>query len=392
MVRKLNEMVKYIGVDDIDLDLFENQYYLPHGMAYNSYLILDEKVALLDTTDSRTADKWKSSLMEGLEGRVPDYLIIQHLEPDHSALIKWVIDQFPNITLVGSARVFTMLPQFFEDIKLRSVLAVKDGDTLDLGSHKLQFFTAPMVHWPEVIVSYDIKDEALYSADAFGKFGALSECGFYGSEDVDWPTEARRYYFNIVGKYGAQVQSLLKKCASLKIARIRPLHGPVLEYEVENYLELYDIWSSYRSESEGVFVVCASIHGGTMKAAEYIVEKLQEKGVMVTLCDLCHSDISESIGNAFKHSRMVLCASSYDGNLFTPMYNFLHILQLKGFCKRKVAIVENGSWAPSAGRVMKEMLSTMKEVEIVDPMVTLKSTLKNADKETLDRLIENISI
>ncbi len=392
MVRKLNEMVKYIGVDDIDLDLFENQYYLPHGMAYNSYLILDEKVALLDTTDSRTADKWKSSLMEGLEGRVPDYLIIQHLEPDHSALIKWVIDQFPNITLVGSARVFTMLPQFFEDIELHSTLAVKDGDILDLGSHKLQFFTAPMVHWPEVIVSYDIKDEALYSADAFGKFGALSECGFYGSEDVDWATEARRYYFNIVGKYGAQVQALLKKCANLKISRIRPLHGPMLEYETENYIELYDIWSSYRSESEGVFVVCASIHGGTMKAAEYIVEKLQEKGVMVTLCDLCHSDISESIGNAFKHSHMVLCASSYDGNLFTPMYNFLHILQLKGFCKRKVAIVENGSWAPSAGRVMKEMLSTMKEVEIVDPMVTLKSTLKNADKETLDRLIENISI
>ncbi|HCY73168.1 MAG TPA: flavodoxin [Rikenellaceae bacterium] len=390
MVRKLNEMVKYIGVDDIDLDLFENQYYLPHGMAYNSYLILDEKVALLDTTDSRTSGKWKDALLEGLEGRVPDYLIIQHLEPDHSALIKWVIERFPNITLVGSARVFSMLPQFFEDIELHSTLTVKDGDILDLGTHKLQFFTAPMVHWPEVIVSYDITDEALYSADAFGKFGALSECGFYGSEDVDWAAEARRYYFNIVGKYGVQVQTLLKKCANLKISRIRPLHGPMLEYETENYLELYDIWSSYRSESEGVFVICASIHGGTMKAAEYIVEKLQENGEMVTLCDLCHCDISESIGNAFKHSRLVLCASSYDGSLFTPMYNFLHILQLKGFCKRKVAIVENGSWAPSAGRVMKEMLSCMKDIEIVEPMVTLKSTMKSTDKELLDNLIENI--
>lgn len=285
-----------------------------------------------------------------------------------------------------------MLPQFFEGFEVRNALAVKDGDKLELGSHSLTFVTAPMVHWPEVIMTYDSTDAALYSADAFGKFGALSACGFTGSEDKDWACEARRYYFNIVGKYGGPVQTVLKKLAGLEIKSIRSLHGPILDGETEKYLHLYDIWSSYRSECEGVFIACASIYGGTMKAAQYIAEELRKKGVKVSLSDLCDSDMAENVGNAFKYSKMVLAASSYDGGLFTPMYDFLHRLQIKGYCKRKVAFVENGSWAPSAGRVMREMLSSMKELDLRETTVTIKSTVKSTDIEALDALVNDIAL
>ena len=388
MVRNLSDKVRYIGVDDLDLDLFESQYIVPDGMAYNSYVILDDKVAVLDTADARKADDWKANLKEALDGRQPDYLVVHHMEPDHSALIAWALDEFPSLTLVPSAKAIQMLEQFFEGIQLEGrTLAVNEGSELELGEHKLRFIGAPMVHWPEVMVSFDEADGALYSADAFGKFGALSKCGFYGRDDDDWSCEGRRYYFNIVGKYGAPVRTLLGKIAALPVKTIRPLHGPVLEDNLSEYINLYTIWSNYAVETQGVFIACASIHGGTMVAAEKLAEILRAKGVeRVVVSDLCRSDIAENVEDAFRHSVMVCCASSYDAGLFTPMYDFLHRLQIKGYCNRKVALVENGSWAPSAGRVMKEMLSAMSGIEIVEPMVTIRSRMKSTDIPALEDL------
>ena len=392
MIKNLSDKVKYIGVDDLDLDLFESQYIVPEGMAYNSYVILDEKVAILDTADARKADEWKQNLQEALGGRKPDYLVVHHMEPDHSALISWVLDEFPSLTLVASAKAIQMLSQFFENINLDGrTLAVKEGSELELGEHKLRFIGAPMVHWPEVMVSFDEADGALYSADAFGKFGALSKCGFYGRDDEDWSCEGRRYYFNIVGKYGAPVRTMLGKVAGLAVKTIRPLHGPILEDNLSEFINLYTIWSNYAVETEGVFIACASIHGGTMVAAEKLAEILRAKGVQrVVVSDLCRSDIAENVEDAFRHSVMVCCASSYDAGLFTPMYDFLHRLQIKGYCNRKVAIVENGSWAPSAGRVMKEMLSAMNGIEIVEPMVTIRSRMKQADIPALESLADSL--
>ena len=388
MVRNLNDKVKYIGVDDLDLDLFESQYIVPEGMAYNSYVILDEKVAVLDTADARKADEWKANLKESLSGCEPDYLVVHHMEPDHSALIAWALAEFPALTVVASAKAIQMLEQFFEGINLEGrTLAVKEGSELELGEHKLRFIGAPMVHWPEVMVSFDEADGALYSADAFGKFGALSKCGFYGRDDEDWSCEGRRYYFNIVGKYGAPVRTLLGKIAQLPVKTIRPLHGPILEDNLSEYINLYSIWSNYAVETQGVFIACASIHGGTMAAAEKLAEILRAKGAQrVVVSDLCRSDIAENVEDAFRHSVMVCCASSYDAGLFTPMYDFLHRLQIKGYCNRKVALVENGSWAPSAGRVMKEMLSAMNGIEIVEPMVTIRSRMKSTDIPALEDL------
>ena len=388
MIKNLSDKVKYIGVDDLDLDLFESQYIVPDGMAYNSYVILDDKVAILDTADVRKASEWKQNLQEALAGRQPDYLVVHHMEPDHSALIAWALESYPSLTVVASAKAIQMFSQFFEDIKIEGrTLAVKEGSILELGSHSLKFIGAPMVHWPEVMVSFDEADGALYSADAFGKFGALSKCGFYGRDDDDWSCEARRYYFNIVGKYGAPVRTLLGKVAGLPVKTIRPLHGPILEDNLSEYLNLYNIWSNYAVETEGVFIACASIHGGTMVAAEKLAEILRAKGVeRVVVSDLCRSDIAENVEDAFRHSIMVCCASSYDAGLFTPMYDFLHRLQIKGYCNRRVALVENGSWAPSAGRVMKEMLSSMSGIEIVEPMVTIKSRMKQADILELESL------
>jgi flavorubredoxin len=314
------------------------------------------------------------------------------MEPDHSALIAWVLAEYPSLTLIASAKAIQMLGQFFEDLNIDGrTLAVKEGSELELGEHKLRFIGAPMVHWPEVMVSFDEADGALYSADAFGKFGALSKCGFYGRDDDDWACEARRYYFNIVGKYGAPVRTLLEKTLQLPIRSIRPLHGPILEDNLSEYIDLYKIWSSYAVETDGIFIACASIHGGTMAAAQKLAEILRAKGAgRVEVSDLCRSDFAENVEDAFRHSKLVLAASSYDAGVFTPMYEFLHRLQIKGFCNRKVAIVENGSWAPSAGRVMKEMLSAMNGIEIVDPMVTIRSRMKQADIPALESLADAI--
>ncbi len=388
MVKNLNDKVRYIGCDDLELDLFESQYIVPEGMAYNSYLILDDKVAIMDTADARKSDEWKANLREALAGRKPDYLVVHHMEPDHSALIEWVLKEYPSLTLVASAKAIQMLGQFFEGIQIEGrTLAVKEGSELELGEHKLRFIGAPMVHWPEVMVSFDEADGALYSADAFGKFGALGKCGFYGRDDDDWACEARRYYFNIVGKYGGPVRTLLDKTGKLAIRTIRPLHGPILEDNLSEYIDLYNIWSSYAVETEGIFIACASIHGGTMAAAQKLAEILRAKGARrVEVSDLCRSDFAENVEDAFRHSKLVVAASSYDAGVFTPMYEFLHRLQIKGFCNRKVGIIENGSWAPSAGRVMKEMLSTMSNIEIVEPMVTIRSRMKAADIPALDSL------
>ena len=392
MVKKLNDKVRYIGCDDLDLDLFESQYILPEGMAYNSYLILDDKVAIMDTADARKADEWKSNLKEALAGRQPDYLVVHHMEPDHSAVIEWVLNEYPALTLVASAKAIQMLGQFFENLNDEGrTLPVKEGFVLELGEHKLRFIGAPMVHWPEVMVTFDEADGALYSADALGKFGALSKCGFYGRDDDDWSCEARRYYFNIVGKYGSPVRTLLDKTAQLPIKTIRPLHGPILEDNLDEYLGLYKTWSNYAVETEGIFIACASIHGGTMVAAEKLAEILRAKGAeRVVVSDLCRSDFAENVEDAFRHSKLVLAASSYDAGVFTPMYEFLHRLQIKGFCNRKVGIIENGSWAPSAGRVMKEMLSSMSGIEIVEPMVTIRSRMKQSDIPALDSLADAI--
>lgn len=392
MVTKLTDTVRYIGADDLDLDLFESQYIVPQGMSYNSYVILDDKVAVMDTADVRKADEWKANLKEALDGRQPDYLVVHHLEPDHSALIEWVLREYPSVTVVASAKAIQMLPQFFEDIELDGrTLAVKEGSELSLGSHCLRFVAAPMVHWPEVMVSFDELDGALYSADAFGKFGALSKCGFYGRDDDDWACEARRYYFNIVGKFGGPVRTLLDKTTALAIRTIRPLHGPILEDNLEEYLGLYKIWSRYDVETDGIFIACASIHGGTLAAAHKLADILRAKGAeRVVVSDLCRSDFAENVEDAFRHSKLVLAASSYDGGVFTPMYEFLHRLQIKGYCNRKVAILENGSWAPSAGRVMKEMVGDMSNIELVDPMVTIRSRMKKSDIPALENLADAI--
>ncbi len=392
MTVSLNSTVKYIGVDDLDLDLFESQYVVPEGMSYNSYVILDDRIAIMDTADIRKEGQWKANLAEALGGRKPDYLVVHHMEPDHSALVAWVLDEYPGITLVTSAKAVQMLGQFFEGIGLEGrTKVVKEGDILELGAHSLRFYAAPMVHWPEVMVSFDAADGALYSADAFGKFGALSKCGFYGRDDDDWACEGRRYYFNIVGKYGAQVQALLKKLSPLPVKTIRPLHGPVLEDDLGQYISLYDTWSKYAPESEGVFIACASIHGGTLAAAEKLADILRAKGAKkVVLSDLCRSDVAENVEDAFRYPTMVIAASSYDAGLFTPMYEFLHRLQIKGYSNRRVAIVENGSWAPSAAKVMVEMVGAMKGIELVDQVVTIRSRMKASDIPALESLADAV--
>ena len=390
MIKQITPDIRYIGVDDLDLDLFEGQYDLPEGMAYNSYLILDQKVAVMDTVDSRKGEEWLAQLEEALDGRKPDYLVAHHMEPDHSGTILELAKRYPEMKIVATAKALTFLGQFFEGVTFNS-LAVKEGDTLELGTHTLRFYTAAMVHWPEVMVSFDEKDKVLFAADAFGKFGALSKCGYFGEEDGDWACEARRYYFNICGKYGAPVQVLLKKVLPLQPAVIAPLHGPILRKDLGTYVDLYETWSSYGVETEGVFVACASIHGGTLAVAERLKEILLAKGCpKVAFSDLTRDDMAEAVEDAFRYGRMVLCAASYDGGLFTPAYNFLHTLQMKSWQKRKVAIVENGTWAPSAGKVMKELFGAMKEVEIVGDPVTIRSRMKESDLPALEALAEEI--
>lgn len=388
----LGNNVFYIGVDDTKSDLFESQYIIPEGISYNSYLIADTKVAVMDTADDVMAEEWKSNLREALNGRQPDYLVVHHMEPDHSALAKWVLDEWPTAKIVASAKAIQMLPQFFEGINLEGrTVVVKEGDLLDLGNHKLRFFAAPMVHWPEVMVSFDESDGVLYSADAFGKFGALGNCGFYGRDDQDWSCEARRYYFNIVGKYGNQVTALLKKLSPLPIMAIRALHGPLLEDDLQTYLNLYTTWSSYGIETPGIFVAVASIHGATLEAANRFAEILREKGApKVVVSDLCRSDFAENVEDAFRYSHLVVAASSYDGGVFTPMHEFLHRLKIKGYSNRTVGIIENGSWAPCAARAMREVFDTMKNLRVVEPVVTIRSRMKSTDLSALEGLADSL--
>ena len=382
----ISDKIKYIGVDDTTLDLFESQYAVPDGVSYNSYVILDDKTAIMDTVDKRGMKDWENNLLNALDGRNADYVIIQHMEPDHAGSLARLIELFPEITVVGNAKTFVMINQFFENINIKNSLTVKEGDTLNLGSHTLTFVMAPMVHWPEVMVTYESSEKVLFSADGFGKFGALSL-----TENADWACEARRYYFNIVGKYGAPVQTLLKKASALDIKTICPLHGPVLSDNLGYYLDLYNTWSSYQPESKGVFIAYASIHGNTAYAAEQFAEMLRNKGVdNVVITDLSRCDIAEAVEDAFRYDRMVLAAASYDAGVFPIMQDFLHHLQAKAYQNRTVGLIENGSWAPTAAKTMRNILETMKNITIVEPVVTIKSVLKATDIPALEQLADAI--
>lgn len=382
----ISDKIKYIGVDDTTLDLFESQYAVPDGVSYNSYVILDDKTAIMDTVDKRGMKDWENNLLNALDGRNADYVIIQHMEPDHAGSLARLIELFPEITVVGNAKTFVMINQFFENINIKNSLTVKEGDTLNLGSHTLTFVMAPMVHWPEVMVTYESSEKVLFSADGFGKFGALSL-----TKNADWACEARRYYFNIVGKYGAPVQTLLKKASALDIKTICPLHGPVLSDNLGYYLDLYNTWSSYQPESKGVFIAYASIHGNTAYAAEQFAEMLRNKGVdNVVITDLSRCDIAEAVEDAFRYDRMVLAAASYDAGVFPIMQDFLHHLQAKAFQNRTVGLIENGSWAPTAAKTMRNILETMKNITIVEPVVTIKSVLKATDIPALEQLADAI--
>lgn len=381
----ITKNIRYIGVDDTTLDLFEGQYIIPNGISYNSYLILDEKVAIMDTVDARKGKEWWKNLEAALEGRTPNYLVVQHMEPDHASLVAEVMERFPNLQVVATQRALQMMPLFFEgaDFSNRSI-AVGEGDTLALGTYTLRFFLAPMVHWPEVMVSLEETEGILFAADAFGKFGALCH-------EEDWACEARRYYFNICGKYGVQVQALLKKLTGASITTICPLHGPILTENLGYYIGLYDTWSKYEPETEGVFIAYASIHGGTAKAAHKLAEILREKGApKVSIADLSRDDMAEAVEDAFRMSKLIVCASSYDAGLFPPMHEFLHKLIIKNYQNRRVGILENGSWAPTAGKCMRNMLLEMKNLDIVSPMVTIRARMKAEDLPAMEELADAI--
>lgn len=379
----ISDAVRYIGCDDHDIDLFESQYQVPNGVSYNSYLIVDEKIAIMDTVDARAGQEWLANLEQELEqnlsGRRPDYLVVSHLEPDHAANIQRVCERYPQLKVVSNAKALSMLPQFFDmDFTKRSI-EVKEGDTLNLGSHSLSFYMAPMVHWPEVMVTYESSEKILFSADGFGKFGALDA-------REEWDNEARRYYMNIVGKYGAPVQALLKKASALDIETICPLHGPVLKENLAHYLEKYDIWSSYRPEDRGVTIACASIHGNTAAAARELAALLQEEGQKVSFFDLARDDMARAIEDAFRYDRLVLAAATYDGGLFPCMEDFLYHLKLKNYQRRTVGILENGSWAPMAGKLMREYVAGFKDCVVAEPVVTVKSALNDASRAQLKAL------
>lgn len=380
----ISDAIKYIGVDDKDIDLFESQYIVPNGISYNSYVILDEKICVLDTVDKRKTDEWVANLENVIDGKTPDYLIINHLEPDHASNIQLLADKYPDMKLVGNAKTFNMLPQFFDiDLTDRTV-TVKEGDSLNLGEHTLSFYMAPMVHWPEVMVTYENKEKVLFSADGFGKFGALDT-------DEDWACEARRYYFNICGKYGVQVQALLKKAAKLDIEKICPLHGPVLTENLDYYINLYDIWSKYEPEVDGIFIAYCSIHGNTEKAALKLYDILKEKtDKKIAISDLSRSDMAENVEDAFKYSTLVVAAPSYDGGVFPVMNDFLHHLKIKGYKNRKVAMIENGSWAPCAIKSMQPYFDEMKGIEISDAKVTIRSTMTAENEVQLAALADSI--
>ncbi len=385
MIKNITETIKYIGVDDTDIDLFESQYVVPNGVSYNSYVIFDEKIAIMDTVDPRKGSEWIENLQCALDGRKPDYLVVQHLEPDHAGNIAKVMELYPEMQVVASDKAVKMLPQFFYDTQFEGrVIGVKEGGTLSLGGRTLHFVMAPMVHWPEVMVSYDSKEKVLFSADGFGKFGALCH-------DEEWACEARRYYFNICGKYGGPVQTLLKKAATLDIAIICPLHGPILTENLGYYIGLYDTWSKYEPETEGVLVAYASIHGNTAEVARKFADMLRARGAeKVVVCDLSRCDMAEAVEDAFRYSKLVVAAASYDSDVFPPMHDFLHHLAIKNFCKRRIGIIENGSWAPSAGRAMRNIIDRFKDVQVVEPMVTIISRLKPQDVPALEQLADDM--
>ena len=379
---KVTDSVLYVGCDDLDIDLFESQYHVPNGVSYNSYVILDEKIAIMDTVDPRRTEEWMEKVEKALGGRLPDYLVVQHMEPDHAGSIQKICTKYPQMQIVSNAKVFGMMPQFFDFDLTGRTITVKEGDTLSLGSHTLTFVMAPMVHWPEVMVTYEASEKILFSADGFGKFGALSV-------EEDWTDEARRYFINIVGKYGTQVQNLLKKAATLVIAMICPLHGPVLKEELGYYIGKYLTWSSYEPEEDGIVIACASIHGNTKKAMLKFAEILKEKGAEnVKFFDLSRDDMAEAIAEAYQYSKLVVACPTYDGVLFPCMEDFLYHLKIKNFQNRKAAIVENGSWAPMSGKLMKAYLEGMKNITLVEPTVTIKSTMSEKNLEELNALAD----
>ena len=382
---KVTNNIIYIGANDYDLDLFESQYKLPNGVSYNSYVIKDEKIAIIDTIDKRKTKEWLEKLEKALEGRKPNYLIISHLEPDHAYNIETISKKFPEMKLVGSQKTFDLIPQFFniENLEERKVVA-KEGETLNLGEHTLQFFMAPMVHWPEVMVEYEQKEKILFSADAFGKFGTIDA-------KEPWDEEARRYYFNIVGKYGLQVQALLKKAANLEIKTICSLHGPILKENLEYYINKYDMWSKYVSEDDGVFIACSSIYGNTLEACKKLKEILEKEGnKKVELYDITRTDLDKAISKAFQYKNVIFASSSYNAGLFPPMEQLLTVLKGKNYQNRKIGLIENGTWAPSAAKRMKEIISDMKNIDLIENTVTIKSKLDENSKKELDKLVQNI--
>lgn len=380
----ISDAIRYVGVDDKDIDLFESQYIVPNGVSYNSYVILDEKIVVMDTVDARKTEEWLSNLETELAGRTPDYLVISHLEPDHSGSIQAVTEKYPEMKLVSNVKVFNMLPQFFEiDLEDKKVV-VAEGDTLELGSHTLTFVMAPMVHWPEVMVEYESTEKVLFSADAFGKFGTLDT-------DEDWACEARRYYFNIVGKYGVQAAALLNKAAGLEIEKICPLHGPILQENLGYYIDKYKVWSSYEAEDDGVLIAYGSIHGNTAKAAKKLGEILEAKGAKkVVVSDLSREDMAEVIEDAFRYDKLVVACATYDGGLFPVMQDFLYHLGHKNFQNKKVAFMENGSWGPIANKKMREAFEGMKKMTLCDNMVTIKSTMKESDLAQMEALADEL--
>lgn len=380
----ISDQIKYIGADDTDLDLFESQYIVPNGVSYNSYLILDEKIAVMDTIDKRKTEEWLANLAGELGDKMPDYLVVSHMEPDHAASIERAANTYPSMKIVGNMKTLQMMKQFFETDFTDRFVEVKEGDKLSLGEHELTFLMAPMVHWPEVMVEYESKEKILFSADGFGKFGALSA-------DEDWACEARRYYFNIVGKYGVQVQALLKKAATLDIQTICPLHGPILTENLSYYIDKYNTWSSYSPEDKGILVASASIHGNTKAAALKLVEKLEATGVKVAFTDLTRDDMAEAIEDAFRYDRMVVCACTYDGGLFPAAESFIAHLKSKNYQNRTVGFMENGTWAPMAAKHMRAAFETMKNITLLDSVVTIKSTLNKDSEAQMDALVAELT-
>lgn len=385
MINKVTDAIVYVGADDHELDLFEGQYIVPKGMAYNSYVILDDKVAVIDTIDRKKTDQWLGNLEEALDGKAPDYLLIQHMEPDHSASIQAFMEKYPDTTVVGNKKTFKMIGQFFPGMEIKNTLEVKNGDTLQLGKHTLSFIFAPMVHWPEVMMTYEESEKLLFSADAFGKFGALDV------ED-DWACEARRYYIGIVGKYGQQVQNVLQKVSVLPIDKICPLHGPVLKENIEYYMDLYDIWSSYTAESEGVCICYTSVYGNTKKAAELLRDKLEELGVpAVVLNDLARCDMAEAVEDAFRYDKLVLATTTYNAEIFPFMQQFIDHLKERSFQNRTVAFIENGSWAPTAMKIMKAAFEDSKSITVADNNVTILSALNDESAQQLMALAHELA-